>query len=425
MLLAEQLSTTQLPLPVVLVVGDDSSYFSSEVWQGVLDAARSEHLEHGGSEHVTALRSEDEKQLEARNKVEITFEDLIPILEAPYGEVHRKLRDNGWGWTKRPLTRRPLPLQLSHPRDPDPRSLKDRLWRILDLFDVWAIVASASAGDVKPLREALEGIDIPLLVTTDSTTVPASGQRPNELRLMPSNQAQATAMLFTAIRENGSGIRSLDEKAALRALPPIACSRETTPQAHEYVSDLYKQLQREARRLGIKIDDFKKTADNLGPVIVIGYADHAESIIRSRAGGRLTILSDGCATREVQEAVESHRRDPGYWYVARPEVELRDLGRTLFSVVAESGRKLLTWDKRSASEKDLPKTSLRDVIKDRLGRADEKSFNFAGIENVAPAYRVLRVLEGDVDPGAAAPTEDSGAPSKSGDKNHLSLVRKR
>jgi hypothetical protein len=376
----DHVSQTDLPQPVVLVVGDDSSYFSSEVWAGVVDAAEAEH----------------------RKATEITSERLEPILEADYSEAYAHLQKDGLGWMKRPPTRKPIPLQLSHDHDPDPGKLRTHLLRILDLFDVWAIVASASAGDVKRLREAIEGIDIPLLVTTDSTTVPASGQRSNELRLMPSNKAQATAMLFTAIRGREPSTRIEAEERPLRARPPIACSAEATPQARQYVSDLEDQLHKEARRHDIKIADFRHQPDHSGPVIVVGYSDHALSLIKSRPPRRLTILSDGCVgDKRVRQAVEGRREDPEFWYVARPEVQLREVGRTCFSAVQEAGGKLLTWEARTASDSDLPRTSLRDVIKGILSESS-KQFNFEGIENVAPAYRVEPVLD-DVDPGTAAP----------------------
>lgn len=373
----DQLSQTDLPQPVVLVVGDDSSYFSSEVWQGVVEEAESED----------------------RPAAAIGSEQLESILESDYLTAQSRLQDLGWGWTCRPSTREPIPLQLSHRHDPDPRWLRNQLRRTLDLFDVWAIIASASAGDVKPLREALAGIDIPLLVTTDSTTVSASGQRPNELRLMPSNRSQATAMLFTAIQENLPNPAADVPGLPLRSRPKVAYSAEATPQARRYAKDLETQLQNEAGRHGIEIAPFNEQRDHLGPVIVIGYSGHAESIIKDRVAGRLTILSDGCATDEVKAAVRREREsDAEFWFVARPRAQLRAVGRMTLSAVAEAGKMLLTWDP-SGTDEDFPKTSLRDVIKDILS-SSSGLFTFDGIENVAPAYRVEPVLD-DPDPGIA------------------------
>jgi hypothetical protein len=379
------------------VVGDDASYFSSEVWLGVLEAAKVEH----------------------ESEVGITSEELEPILDLPYPQALAKLSKFGWGRERRPSTRKPIPLQLSHSHDPSPRWLRNQLRRILDLFDVWAIVASASAGDVKPLREALAGIDIPLLVTTDSTTVSASGQRPNELRLMPSNRSQATAMLFTAIRGNLPNPGSEREDLPLRSRPKIACSQEETPQARQYVQDLVKQLHNEARRHGIMISEFNEMRDHMGPVIVIGYSGHAESIIKRRVPRRITILSDGCATDSVTEAVEQERDDSQFWYVARPEAQLREVGRTSFSAVAEAGKKLLTWDAQS-SDQEFPKTSLRDVIKIILAESSDL-FTFDGIENVAPAYRVEPVLD-DVELGVPEPPRQT-LNSKGTKKGHLQALR--
>jgi len=373
----DQLSKTELPQPVVLVVGDDSSYFSSEVWRGVVEEAQTR------SEETTAIGS---VQLES-------------ILELDYPEAQRRLQEFGWGWVRRPSMREPIPLQLAHRHDPDPRWLRNQMRRTLDQFDVWAIVASASAGDVKPLREALAGIDIPLLVTTDSTTVSASGQRPNELRLMPSNRSQASAMLFTAIQGNLPNPIGDLPNLPLRSRPQIACSAEATPQARQYVKDLESQLQKEALRLGIDIAPFNEQRDHLGPLIVIGYSGHAEAIIKERIPERLTILSDGCATDSVIAAVlEEREEDAEFWYLARPRGQLSEIGSLSFSAVAEAGKNLLTWDPNGTDE-DFPRTSLRDVIKEILS-SSSTLFDFDGIENVAPAYKVKPVLD-DLGSGTA------------------------
>lgn len=140
--------------------------------------------------------------------------------------------------------------------------------------------------------------------------------------------------------------------------------------------------------------------DHLGPVIVVGYSGHAESIIKNRVARRLTILSDGCATDEVKAAVRREREsDAEFWYVARPRAQLRDVGRMTLSAVAEAGKMLLTWDP-SGTDEDFPKTSLRDVIKDILS-SSSTLFTFDGIENVAPAYKVEPVLD-EPDPSVAS-----------------------
>ena len=174
----------------------------------------------------------------------ISWEQLEPLLEEPHERSAVLLRRRNWGRCRRPTTRLPVPLQLTHENVVDPERLRVQVRRILDLFDVWGIVASASAGQVKPLRDVLHGVDVPLLVMTDSTTVFGAVQPASELRLMPSNRAQARAMLFAAAmgeadeRAERPGV----EATVLIGPPLIAYSWDRDPDAHEYVNDLRREL---------------------------------------------------------------------------------------------------------------------------------------------------------------------------------------
>jgi hypothetical protein len=362
-----------LPQPVVLVIRDESSYFSSEVWSGVVEAARET----------------------TRNPHQISWFELEPMLASEYGEVQSRLRRLGVGRMRRPATRAPVPLQLTHGHDPDITFLRDDLRRLLDLFDVWGVIASGSARQTEPVRNILQGIDVPLLVTTDSTTVDKSVRMPNELRLMPSNQAQATAMLFAATRA-AKGYRSTPNGPSdqvLLGIPEVAYSCDDMPHSRRYVSDLRHHLLSEAARLGISIRPFDEREDHRGPLIVIGYAAHASNIIARRSEGWLTILSDGCATQPVYDEVVRRRvSDARFWLVTRPEVKLATLGSKSFAAIAEAGHKLLMWDVRNLSEVDLPAISRRDLIKQILQETDDIDFSFAGIENIAPAYRVAPIV---------------------------------
>lgn len=393
-------STSILPLPAVLVVGNVDSAFSQQVWAGVIGRK--------------GAKPEDN----------IAWHTLEPMLHEPRGDVFATLDSRGWGTEPRPLGRRPIPLQFLHDSSPTSAELDDRLLRALDLFDVWAIIASGSAGDVSPLRHALAGIDIPLLVTTDSTTVPASGQRPNELRLMPSNKAQATAMLFAATR----AITQQPTAAAtiLRELPRIAYSADDTPQAREYVKDLRTHLTDEAKRLDIRLSRFNGKRDHVGPVIGIGYEEHAFKLINERTRGRVTILSDGCATPAVRSAILEQRRDEvRHWFVTRPAVTLGAIGSKSFEAIAEAGHKVLTARRASAHHTHF-RTSLRDSIRQILSESDEVSFNFDGIENVAAAYRVVPISqEDDLPPASGIPEQDGDGGPKGPGQHVVSLADRR
>jgi hypothetical protein len=385
-------SQAPLPLPAVLVIGTEGSPFSHEVWNGI-----------AGRRGVQPGES-------------IAWDKLQPVLDKPRADAIAELGAEGLGHQSRALGRRPIPIQYSHGQSPTATELGEGLLRVLDLFDVWGIIASGSAGDVSPLRAALSGIDVPLLVTTDSTTVAASSQRPNELRLMPSNQAQATAMLFAATRALTPSPTDVDK--VLRYPTPIAYSFEDTPQVREYVKDLRTQLEAEANRLDIAISHLDRTRDHLGPVIGIGYQEHAFKLIRNRpqGRGRVTILSDGCATPEVREEVEKRRKeDIDHWFVTRPAVALDAIGNKAFEAISEAGHAVVTTDRSSVHE-TVFRTSVRDSIRTILSDSDGISFNFDGIENVAAAYRVLPISQEDDLPGAdRSPTQDDDrGPAESG-----------
>lgn len=420
-----QLSTNALPLPVVLVVGDAHSYFSIEAWKGVVaayaeatsvthdeDAGKIARIGKANRDAKTAENGQASKGAAVVRQVPITWSDLAPVLDATHEDSPRLLSTRGWGPKRRTATRRPLPLQLTHDHEMDSGRLQDQIRRALDLFDVWGIIASASAGQVEPVRKALQGIDIPLLVTTDSTTVPAGEQPANELRLMPSNRAQARAMLSTAVmaekvdRPHRDGI----DPEVLMGPPRIAYSWDVATQAREYVRDLRGELEAEASRLNLHpLDPYDDHHDYDGPLVVIGYTPHAEELLAKREPGRLTILSDGCATKRVYDAVERQfAAQAGYWFITRPHLTHQNLGRQAYSAIVEAGSELLTSQTRRGRTAAQSNTSCRDRIKRILHATDETHFEFNGIENVAIAYRVVPVVNEKDLRTATPPDERAG-----------------
>jgi hypothetical protein len=434
-------SDNRLPLPVVLTIGDER-YFSRQAWEGVVAQAADAHEVEPAPRGPHAVPTKDKardrtSKRKARPSVSkrgtrrrapkdgasresspakesITWEHLEPLLEEQHDRSAELLRHRGWGRCRRSTTRLPVPLQLTHENVVDPKRLHEQVRRILDLFDVWGAVASASAGQVKPLRDVLHGVDVPLLVTTDSTTVPGSPQPANELRLMPSNRAQARAMLFAAAmgeadeRAKRPGV----EATVLMGPPSIAYSWDRDPEAYEYVNDLRRELEQEARSLGVPLEDYDdEQQDHPGPVIVIGYQSHAKELIDRRSTEHATILSDGCATDTMREAVtERLKGNARFWFIASPDLPPHALGRKAYSAIAGAGRRTLTWDAASDGERDLPSRSRRDVIKDMLNRTDPNHFKFAGMENVALAYRVQPILPARGRSGETPPVEGEGAP---------------
>lgn len=408
----EYLSETELPQPVVLVVGDESSYFSTQVWEGVL-AANADRQEWEG---VVAVNPNQPGTPDS-----VIWEQLREILDAPHNEIFDRLHEQGWDRRRRSPMRAPIPLQLTHERTPNPTQLRNHICMILDLFDVWGVIASASAGEVTPLRDALTGIDIPLLVTTDSTTIPPHKQPPSELRLMPSNRSQATTMLFAAIRANDRTTpEQSPESSVLRAPPMIAYTCEDTVQAHEYAHDLQEQFLAEAERHEVPVMSLSDGFDYDGPLVVIGYSAHARKVISARRGMNPTILSDGCATTAVRDAIlEERGSNAESWLFTSPNLTLKQLGSTSFAAIIKAAWTVLSWDARSSSSYDISRTSLRDLIRNILQETDGRHFEFAGIQNEALAYHVVPVAKAA---NLAGPVPENDHLSDTGDHRGLRVI---
>jgi hypothetical protein len=366
------LSVSEFPLPVVIVVGDLSEEFVVKAWAGVV--------------RLHAKRS----RARSSGKSAILWEHLEPLLEGSRPEIIEALNEKGWGHTRRPRAPQAVPLQLGHPTG-EASQVSDNLRKILDLFDVWGIIAAGRAGDVEPVRDALKGIDIPLLVTTDSTVGTASVAR-NELRLMPSNRAQAMALLFAAVSHSpdDNALRGESEQGARLDKPdsydtPIMCVYQDGIASAQYVKDLKKQLEDTARRLKITLTDYRPRKD-VGPLIAVGYQPLAEQLIKDRTRGRLTILSDGCATDTVRSSIWSERnQEAWWWFLSRAEVTFEYLAEESFAAITKVVSEAQGASGRSARARG-PTGSLRDAIRDLLSGTG--GFEFEGIENIAPSYEM-------------------------------------
>ena len=129
------------------------------------------------------------------------------------------------------------------------------------------------------------------------------------------------------------------------------------------------------------------------PLIAIGYEPLAAKLLETRTKHRVTILSDGCATGGVRDRIYRTlgEEDSNWWFLARPETTFEYLGGEAFAAIAEAGRDVLAWNiARGQADSARPTTSLRDTIKRILVSTDAHAFQFEGIENVAPTYRVCR-----------------------------------
>jgi hypothetical protein len=370
--------------PVVPVIGDfnpdaRAGEFAAEVWAGVVAEFRQQAPD----------RSRPKVMRQA-----VEYETILDaVLKAGGSQRAEMLKVHGWGRIARPPTRTPIPLRLAHGRDADTDEFKNKLRQVLDLFDVWGIIASASAHNIDPLRDGLKGVDVPLLVTTDSTTVGSAVTLPTELRLMPSNRAQATVMLLaatTAAVRSATVFKTREE--ATTQLSPIRYIAETSLQARKYAEDLTTQLREEADRLRLPLEPYRPDDLYEGPLLVVGYDPLAEQLIADRPLNAVTILSDGCATEGVRLAVEKGRpHDADCWFVTAPTVRLSTLGGHSFAAIVEAGQEM-AMGKHLGNGTPLA-TSQRDRIRGFLADADKATFVFEGIENIAPLYLVRSIAK--------------------------------
>ena len=363
----------------MLVVGDfdrarRGGEFAAQVWEGVT----AEYLYETPRSRASNSPIDDYARIAEQ------------IARTSDGECEKLMAARRWGPRRRPVTRSPIPLRLGHGPDADTDQFRDDLRRVLDKFDVWGIIAAGSAHNLVPIRDALQGVDIPLLVTTDSTTVGSATTMPTELRLMPSNRGQATVMLLAGVLAAARSGRALQPRDALAtSFPEISYVAETTLQARKYADDLTTQLKDEAHRLGIPLGQEHAGETGEGPLLVIGYDPIAEQIATRRREGGVTILSDGCATAAARETVTKRRRtDSDCWFVAAPSVSLSDLGEHSFAAIAVAGNELAMGKRSERAQQDVLVEPLRDRIRELLTGADKDRFVFEGVENVAPLYEI-------------------------------------
>jgi hypothetical protein len=83
-----------------------------------------------------------------------------------------------------------------------------------------------------------------------------------------------------------------------------------------------------------------------------------------------------------------------WWFLSQPEATFDYLAGESFAAIAEARRAVLAWNfAPSAVRGDQPHGSLRDTIKRILAATDSDAFQFDGIANVAPTYRVRPATE--------------------------------
>jgi hypothetical protein len=360
---------------VVLVIGEFgpaelAGFFGTQVWNGVT----SQYADTSGAVPTGPILWD-------------MLRDALPTNNRR-GSLDGVLRDR----TRIRRSHVPRPLQFSDEEysDAEDREFERDLYFVLDAFDVWGVIAAGTAHKTDTLRGKLQAVDVPFLVTTDSTSRSLEAAQKTELRLVPSNRAQARAMLLKAARHDTSD--------------RIPFVRDPDENAQAYADDLSDQLQTEGARLNLDAYDITEEDHDIesipGPLLVVAYRAFGSSVALARGRHRLTILSDGCAQLDP----ETLRTSDGVSiaelvHVARPDVTPDYLGRRAFDALHKARLWISRWttarvpwepDRRHQSVY-IRRQAHVDLVRRYLEADHPRRFRFEGlqrIENVAPTYKI-------------------------------------
>lgn len=348
-----------LPAPCVLVVGDfrDGDTFASRAWEKVCEAYDDQppDVSFGPPPAPPPGLS------------------LAPEALPPLRAVPRSCCPNPY----------PVPFSdVGHARREDVRRL---LYRYLSTFDTCAIVACGTAANTSGLLSALGPLQIPVLVTVDSTmeklrpdgtVIPRRG---NVLRLMPNNEQQAQAIIakVSALAGHGAGAQA-----------EVFCY----PDGDAYVYDLRKALEGQTKegpgrpRLRFTSDIGDLEADPRdGIVVCAGYHNAFAKLLQGGKTGRHTILSDGCyGERAVHAVAEAPAGTDFYW--ARPAFDAAEYAYDAYRGVCAVWQHLI--EQRHVI-RERPRESLRpfvSLLRDHLQRRRSSHYRFRGTENQRGGY---------------------------------------
>lgn len=279
-----------LPVPVVLVVGDfriRHTPFASRAWARVKDTY--------------------DRIGQGFGNVEDEPEGTEPLDALPQGVRS----DNRYD------ARTLLPVAVSDEDSADSKSFVTRLYTCFRRLDVHAVISCGTASATRGLLEALDASDVPVVITIDTTIgtvlMAATPQAPsvgggaswelrsNILRLIPSNEQQAQAIVTKAKR--------LVEKREDKNVWLFA-----DPTQDLYVDDLAQAIRAQlevdpsiplSMPLVVDLTRIRKEQDPV--VVVVGYYEALEKVHASCRGGSI-IASDGCYNDpRVLSLLSSHR----------------------------------------------------------------------------------------------------------------------
>lgn len=283
-----------------------------------------------------------------------------------------------------------IPVPYSDGGHANRETFTEELLGLLSRYDVWAVIACGTASNTESLLEALEPVDVPILVVVDSTVNVLSSPYDNILRLTPNNELQAAAILakakelFAAHFAHEHGVFELFYQ----------------PVDNPYVKDLLETLRRLTEESSTQISPTEatgtkklRTRRDVGVVVCIGYLDalqslwHADILDRSHV-----ILSDGCYNEKVLEMVTKWERNRVNFYWTHAQFSYAEYARDGYLAVTRTWQNLVKSGARYASPRSLRRPFLT-IVKEYLEEQMPSRYKFNGGENQRGGYSVDKVSE--------------------------------
>lgn len=345
------LTTGPVPCPVVAVIGDQSDSrtgdFASAVRRGVQEA---HDIESGRRSRATQPTDvgHDLDQLAKREKL--------------------------FKWKRRRIQRIPMPVFIQDGGDAENQQFQRSVFSLLANTDVWGIIAAGNAKNTETVRVMLDGVDLPLLITTDSTAkTTAASKLTKELRLVPTNDVQAESIIANCIEEGFPRGRH------------VGVLLDPGQNAGAYVRDLNDALAIAASRRSVELISRRAEITQHMQVIVIGYVDYALKLLETRIIGSRFICTDGCYGKKLAETIRKEKI--GDWYWTKPDVKFEELGASAFSAVVAAGKSLLNLQPKD--ERRIREVPFIELVRVELEKHPD--FAFVGGRNVRPRYSVEEI----------------------------------
>jgi hypothetical protein len=352
----------RVPLPIVLIIGDESDRrtgeFATSVWEGACETHERETSRMAAADRTPPIK--------------LTHDLVTQIgrLESPFAWAHRR------------VDRVPTPVFLQDNGDASSQEFHRSLVSVFANTQVWGVIAAGNAENTEFVRSIIGPVDLPLLTTTDTTTYTrGSGANPNELRLIPTNDVQADSIISNCI-ENGQ---------AAAASREVGLLTDSGPNTATYVNDLSRALEDAARRRTIHLVPDRRAITKEMQVIVVGYVEFALELLAQPQlpRGARFVCSDGCYGLPLSERIMELDQDATNWFWTRPDVKFDNIGGSALAAIIDAGSSLR--EMRRQGDRGIRKRSFIELVKENLEKGQD--FGFIGGRNTKLRYVIEPIGE--------------------------------